>query len=249
MEKTMDKIIALAKARGFVYPGSEIYGGLANTWDYGNLGVELKNNVKRAWWQKLKGSGRTYGNIHLKNQVLDPCKEYFFAYGGHAGAAGMTIPEKNLMLFRNKVRKLDIPVLYREKRILYDLEVTKEEIPELYEKMEFFAPFGEGNPEPVFFIRNLELSPVRGKFYEQNGSDGKSIKLFTMPYPSSGYQMAAEYLLMDAPKKIDMTFEVYTIYSHGKEHRRLRMLDFCASKNAETETSFKKELSAMLNFM
>ncbi len=41
------------KARGFVYPGSEIYGGLANTWDYGNLGVELKNNVKRAWWQKF----------------------------------------------------------------------------------------------------------------------------------------------------------------------------------------------------
>ena len=53
MEKTMDKIVNLAKARGFVYPGSEIYGGLANTWDYGNLGVELKNNVKRAWWQKF----------------------------------------------------------------------------------------------------------------------------------------------------------------------------------------------------
>ena len=53
MEKTMDKIVSLAKARGFVYPGSEIYGGLANTWDYGNLGVELKNNVKRAWWKKF----------------------------------------------------------------------------------------------------------------------------------------------------------------------------------------------------
>ena len=53
MEKTMDKIVALAKSRGFVYPGSEIYGGLANTWDYGNLGVELKNNVKKAWWQKF----------------------------------------------------------------------------------------------------------------------------------------------------------------------------------------------------
>ena len=53
MDKTMDKIVALAKARGFVYPGSEIYGGLANTWDYGNLGVELKNNVKRAWWKKF----------------------------------------------------------------------------------------------------------------------------------------------------------------------------------------------------
>jgi len=53
MEKTMDKIVQVAKTRGFVYPGSEIYGGLANTWDYGNLGVELKNNVKRAWWQKF----------------------------------------------------------------------------------------------------------------------------------------------------------------------------------------------------
>ncbi|MCR5432253.1 MAG: glycine--tRNA ligase [Lachnospiraceae bacterium] len=53
MEKTMEKIVTLAKARGFVYPGSEIYGGLANTWDYGNLGVELKNNVKRAWWKKF----------------------------------------------------------------------------------------------------------------------------------------------------------------------------------------------------
>lgn len=53
MEKSMDKIVALAKARGFVYPGSEIYGGLANTWDYGNLGVELKNNIKKAWWQKF----------------------------------------------------------------------------------------------------------------------------------------------------------------------------------------------------
>ena len=53
MEKTMEKMVALAKARGFVYPGSEIYGGLANTWDYGKLGVELKNNVKKAWWQKF----------------------------------------------------------------------------------------------------------------------------------------------------------------------------------------------------
>ena len=51
--KTMEKIIALCKGRGFIFSGSEIYGGLANTWDYGPLGVELKNNVKRAWWKKF----------------------------------------------------------------------------------------------------------------------------------------------------------------------------------------------------
>ena len=48
MEKSMEKVVALAKNRGFVYAGSEIYGGLANTWDYGPLGVELKNNVKKS---------------------------------------------------------------------------------------------------------------------------------------------------------------------------------------------------------
>lgn len=50
---TMDKLVALCKSRGFVFSGSEIYGGLANTWDYGPLGVELKNNVKKAWWKKF----------------------------------------------------------------------------------------------------------------------------------------------------------------------------------------------------
>ncbi|TDM04740.1 glycine--tRNA ligase [Macrococcus carouselicus] len=53
MMTNMETIVTLAKHRGFVFPGSEIYGGLANTWDYGPLGIELKNNVKKAWWQKF----------------------------------------------------------------------------------------------------------------------------------------------------------------------------------------------------
>ena len=53
VEKTMDKIVVLCKSRGFVFPGSDIYGGLANSWDYGPLGVEFKNNVKKAWWKKF----------------------------------------------------------------------------------------------------------------------------------------------------------------------------------------------------
>lgn len=52
-EKTMEKIVALCKNRGFIYQGSEIYGGLANSWDYGPLGVEFKNNIKKAWWKKF----------------------------------------------------------------------------------------------------------------------------------------------------------------------------------------------------
>ena len=66
-EKTMDKIVALCKNRGFIYPGSEIYGGLANTWDYGNLGVELKNNVKKASYERKekKSKGEVIGEGYL----------------------------------------------------------------------------------------------------------------------------------------------------------------------------------------
>jgi len=52
-EKSMEKIVALAKGRGYIFPGSEIYGGLANTWDYGPLGAPFKNNVKQMWWKKF----------------------------------------------------------------------------------------------------------------------------------------------------------------------------------------------------
>ncbi len=67
-EKTMEKIVALCKGRGFVYPGSEIYGGLANTWDYGPLGVELKNNIKNAWRKKFIQENKY--NVGLDSAIL-----------------------------------------------------------------------------------------------------------------------------------------------------------------------------------
>ena len=67
-DKTMDKIVALCKSRGFVYPGSEIYGGLANSWDFGPLGVELKNNVKRMWWKKFVQENEY--NVGLDSAIL-----------------------------------------------------------------------------------------------------------------------------------------------------------------------------------
>jgi glycyl-tRNA synthetase len=64
----MDKIVALAKSRGFLYPGSEIYGGLANAWDYGPIGAELKNNVKKAWWKKFVQESKH--NVGLDSAIL-----------------------------------------------------------------------------------------------------------------------------------------------------------------------------------
>ncbi len=80
-EFTMDKIVALAKGRGFIFPGSEIYGGLANTWDYGPLGVELKNNVKKAWWKKFIQESKY--NVGLDAAIL--MNPQTWVASGHVG--------------------------------------------------------------------------------------------------------------------------------------------------------------------
>lgn len=85
-EKTMEKIVALCKSRGFVYPGSEIYGGLANAWDYGPLGVELKNNVKKAWMKKFVQENKY--NVAIDAAIL--MNPQVWVTTGHVG--GFTDP-------------------------------------------------------------------------------------------------------------------------------------------------------------
>ncbi len=80
-EKTMEAIVALCKGRGFVYPGSEIYGGLSNSWDYGPLGVEFKNNVKRAWWKKFVQENPY--NVGLDSAIL--MNPQVWVASGHVG--------------------------------------------------------------------------------------------------------------------------------------------------------------------
>ena len=80
-ELTMDKLVALCKVRGFIFAGSEIYGGLANTWDYGPLGVEFKNNVKRAWWKKFVQESKT--NVGLDSAIL--MNRQVWVASGHVG--------------------------------------------------------------------------------------------------------------------------------------------------------------------
>ena len=80
-EKTMDKVVALCKTRGFIFPGSEIYGGLANSWDYGPLGVEFKNNVKRAWWKKFVQESRY--NVGLDSAII--MNPQAWVASGHVG--------------------------------------------------------------------------------------------------------------------------------------------------------------------
>ncbi|MDP3058956.1 MAG: glycine--tRNA ligase, partial [bacterium] len=81
MSVTMEKIVALCKGRGFIFAGSEIYGGLANTWDYGPLGVELKKNIKDVWWQKFIQESKH--NVGIDSSIL--MNPQTWVASGHVG--------------------------------------------------------------------------------------------------------------------------------------------------------------------
>ena len=101
-EKTMDKVVALCKTRGFIFPGSEIYGGLANSWDYGPLGVEFKNNVKRAWWKKFVQESRY--NVGLDSAII--MNPQAWVASGHVGGFSDPLMDCKSCKARHRADKL-----------------------------------------------------------------------------------------------------------------------------------------------
>ena len=101
-EKTMEKIVALCKTRGFIFPGSEIYGGLANSWDYGPLGVEFKNNVKRAWWKKFVQESRY--NVGLDSAII--MNPEAWVASGHVGGFSDPLMDCKGCKMRHRADKL-----------------------------------------------------------------------------------------------------------------------------------------------
>ena len=101
-EKTMDKIVALCKTRGFIFPGSEIYGGLANSWDYGPLGVEFKNNVKKAWWKKFVQESKY--NVGLDSAII--MNPETWVASGHVGGFSDPLMDCKQCRMRHRADKL-----------------------------------------------------------------------------------------------------------------------------------------------
>jgi len=101
-EKTMEKVVSLCKNRGFIYSGSEIYGGLANSWDYGPLGVELKNNVKRAWWKKFVQESKY--NVGLDSAII--MNPEVWVASGHVGGFSDPLMDCKACKTRHRADKL-----------------------------------------------------------------------------------------------------------------------------------------------
>ena len=101
-EKTLDMIVNLCKNRGFIYPGSEIYGGLANSWDYGPLGVEYKNNIKRAWWKRFVQECKY--NVGLDSAIL--MNPETWVASGHVGGFSDPLMDCKACKTRHRADKL-----------------------------------------------------------------------------------------------------------------------------------------------
>ncbi len=101
-QKTMDKIVALCKSRGFIFAGSEIYGGLANSWDYGPLGVEFKNNVKKAWWKKFVQENKY--NVGLDSAII--VNPEVWVASGHVGGFSDPLMDCKACKTRHRADKL-----------------------------------------------------------------------------------------------------------------------------------------------
>ena len=101
-EKTMEKVVALCKNRGFIFPGSEIYGGLANSWDYGPLGVEFKNNVKKAWWKRFVQECKY--NVGLDSAII--MNPEAWVASGHVGGFSDPLMDCRACKSRHRADKL-----------------------------------------------------------------------------------------------------------------------------------------------
>ena len=130
-EKTMEKIVALCKGRGFVYSGSEIYGGLANTWDYGPLGVEFKNNVKAAWRKKFVQESPY--NVGLDSAIL--MNPMTWVASGHVG--GFSEPEytKPRPLHRATIFSIVFSLLFIFNLLLAQLAAARSFLPDQMKKV------------------------------------------------------------------------------------------------------------------
>ena len=181
-EKTMEKIVGLCKNRGFVYSGSEIYGGLANAWDYGPLGVEMKNNVKRAWWKKFVQMSPY--NVGLDSAIL--MNPQTWVASGHVG--GFSDP---LMDCR------DCKTRHRADKLIED---------EAAQRGEEVSPAGWSNEQLAAYIKDKQIScPVCGS---RNFTDIRKFNLMFKTFQGVTEDSASElYLRPETAQGIFVNFK------------------------------------------
>lgn len=193
MEVTMEKIISLCKRRGFIFQGSEIYGGLANSWDYAQLGVELKNNIKKAWWKKFVQE--SIYNVGLDSAIL--MNREVWVASGHVGGFSDPLMDCKECKSRFRADKLIEDHFLAKGEEITGLDgYSKEELKELIDKENICCPkCGEKNYTD---IRRFNLM---FKTFQGVTEDNKS-EIYLRPETAQGIFVNFKNVLRSSRKKV-----------------------------------------------
>ena len=193
-ELTMEKLVALCKSRGFVYPGSEIYGGLANAWDYGPLGVELKNNVKKAWMKKFVQESKY--NVGLDAAILMNPKTWVAS--GHVGGFSDPLIDCKNCKTRHRADKLIENWAHENNKDMVADGMTDEEMINFIKENNIVCPkCGEQNFTP---IRKFNLMY---KTY-QGVTEDSSSEIYLRPETAQGIFVNFKNVLRTTRRKLPM---------------------------------------------
>ena len=193
-ELTMEKLVALCKSRGFVYPGSEIYGGLANAWDYGPLGVELKNNVKKAWMKKFVQESKY--NVGLDAAILMNPKTWIAS--GHVGGFSDPLIDCKNCKTRHRADKLIEDWAHENNKDMVADGMTDEEMINFIKENNIVCPkCGEQNFTP---IRKFNLMY---KTY-QGVTEDSSSEIYLRPETAQGILVNFKNVLRTTRRKLPM---------------------------------------------
>ena len=193
-ELTMEKLVALCKSRGFVYPGSEIYGGLANAWDYGPLGVELKNNVKKAWMKKFVQESKY--NVGLDAAILMNPKTWVAS--GHVGGFSDPLIDCKNCKTRHRADKLIEDWAHENNKDMVADGMTDEEMINFIKENNIVCPkCGEQN---FTTIRKFNLMY---KTY-QGVTEDSSSEIYLRPETAQGIFVNFKNVLRTTRRKLPM---------------------------------------------
>ena len=193
-ELTMEKLVALCKSRGFVYPGSEIYGGLANAWDYGPLGVELKNNVKKAWMKKFVQESKY--NVGFDAAILMNPKTWVAS--GHVGGFSDPLIDCKNCKTRHRADKLIEDWAHENNKDMVADGMTDEEMINFIKENNIVCPkCGEQNFTP---IRKFNLMY---KTY-QGVTEDSSSEIYLRPETAQGIFVNFKNVLRTTRRKLPM---------------------------------------------
>nr|WP_303181802.1 DHH family phosphoesterase [Lachnoclostridium phocaeense] len=195
---------------------------------------------------ELKGSGRNGGVVHLE-RLLKSVQDAVLGFGGHWGAAGLSIKENRLSELEEKlIQSLDglgfVPP--KNDTVSYDLEIQLKDIPQELAALSKFAPFGEGNQKPVYLVKGFESSPIAGKFNKLMGRHDEHIKLYGKEVSALLFHKSDRYIEEGEPKVIDVIGCLSQNYYKGRFYPQIEVEDYRAV--TQEKTDFFQQLNEIM---